>query len=576
MSFEDVAKGVLKKSIRSAVCIDDMFEQPYMIAEEVEARNKELSERDGGEVHLDSKVPRALYSSFRESGICDLDIYNFKSFEESWHPEYMLNNKDLLVIDWELEGKNNYESTIKILREAIQTNKYPNVPFIIIYTYEPKEHFQSIMEQIVSNFHPYNKEGISVSKLYSILKSDFNGYFEEEFLEDEFIDWFNQQRKSFFEFWSTPNSKAREIITGEIYSSFNFEFSVKEKKKHKTGNKFEKNLRKLFSLDDNEKCIEQLYYLSIVINSDGIFKFDRINTSDIGVKINNTVLTLFSKEKSPGKGVKPEDVFDSFSNLVCNDPHNFLSLLSLEMKDRLRDDLTLISDKISSLDERAFFHHMNSYKSRSENFKNEFFDFLLRGWVDEIETYNFNNLPDVFSVVDEYAQNHNYEKLDGNNFKNEIGELGLKLSTVEIDDRLERTPTLRFGDILIDREANEYYLCITPACVCVDACKKVDNNFYFIKSNDVKEFERSSAAKKIEIDYYSIVKDNSTLFAIKWECKPFTLYIEQNNLKNLKTHYSSRSIELEYVTTTKENFAQRIANQSFTYGTSIGIDLPHI
>jgi hypothetical protein len=576
MSFREVAKGILKKSIRSAVCIDDMFEQPYMLSEEIEARNKELTARDGRNVALDNKIPKALYSSFRETGICDLDIYNFKSLEDSWHPEYMLNNKDLMVIDWELEGQGNYHSTIKILNEAIQNNNHTNVPFVIIYTYEPKEHFQFIMEEVVSNFHPIKDIDSVISELFSKLEIDFEGYFEDDFFEDDFTEWLDQQRNKFFEFWKETSSKIRSKVLKEVIDSFNNNFSVVKNKSHKTERKFLNVLKKHFSLDDQDKSIEQLYYLNINNKNEGTFRFDRINSTAIGVKVNNTILTLFSKEKSPGEGVKPEDVFNSFSDLVCNDPHNFLSLLSLEMKDRLRDDLTLISDKISSLDERAFFHHMNSYKSRSGNFKNEFFEFLLRGWVDEIETYNFNNLPEVFSVVEEYAQTHEYEELDGNKFKNEIGELGLKLSTVEINDRLERTPTLMFGDILIDRQTNEYYLCITPACVCVDAYKKVDNNFYFIKSSDVKQFEKSSAAKNIEIEYYSIVKDSSTLFAIKWECKPFTLYIENNDLKNIKSYYSCKPIELEYVTTTKENYAQRIANESFNYGTSIGIDLPHL
>jgi hypothetical protein len=145
-------------------------------------------------------------------------------------------------------------------------------------------------------------------------------------------------------------------------------------------------------------------------------------------------------------------------------------------------------------------------------------------------------------------------------------------------DRFKRDNKIRFGDIfkienLSDEE--EYILSITPHCVCLDACK-IDNNFYFIKSESVST-NLSSALKKIEIEHYSFINSDSELKAIKWgECKPFTSYIKQNDLENLVTYYMDKKIDLKYITTLKENFAQRIANKSFNYGMSIGIDLPNL
>lgn len=576
LNFKDIAKNIIKKSIRSAVCIDDMFEEPYMDADTILARNAELSERDKKNIILDNKIPTKLYTSFRKVGLCDLDVYNFKSMEDSWHPQYMLNNKDLIVIDWELEGTNNYASTLEILKQAIEINEHSNVPFIIIYTYKPSADFKFIINELVTNFSPFGTDReVKIAALYDSLKISFNDCFENDFIEEDFKDWLEDNCEKFYEYWK--NVSVRNQIITEICDDFNETFNVKELKKPKTLTKLGIGLKAIIGIG-LDKQIENLYYLAINNTNSVGFDFNRINSKELGMKINTSIVTIFSKDENNNEGVKPEEVLDTFSELICNDPHNFLTLLSIEMKDKLRDELYKISNNISLLDERAFFYHMHGYKQRSANYKNEFFDFLLKSWTNEIESYNYNNLPLIFDAIDEYTSEKKYEDIKGIEIKREIGELGLKLSTVEIYDRLKKSPTLRFGDILKmsyeDREP-EYLICVTPACVCVDSCK-VENNFYFVKSDSIKEFVESSAVKEIETGYFSIIKDDEKLLAIRWECKPFTLYIKTNDLNNLDSNYSLSPVKLKYITTSKENFAQRIANKSFTFGTSIGIDLPHI
>ncbi|RYE30123.1 MAG: hypothetical protein EOP48_32180 [Sphingobacteriales bacterium] len=204
----------------------------------------------------------------------------------------------------------------------------------------------------------------------------------------------------------------------------------------------------------------------------------------------------------------------------------------------------------------------------------------MKSWTNEIEAYNINQKPDVFEVLDEYIVKKNLtpDKINKGQIHQELGDLINKLSTITISNRLDKDPQIRFGDIfkaqLPDRTFG-YYLCITPQCVCVDA-SKVENNIFFIKSENVSR-DLASALKKIETDYYSIVKDNSENFSLKWgECKPFTLWIRDNHFSKLKARYTYYDLDLGYVTTLKENFAQRIANKAFGYGTSIGIDLPHL
>ncbi|AXT51357.1 hypothetical protein D1818_11120 [Aquimarina sp. BL5] len=585
MTFESIANEVIKRSIRSAVCLDDMFEQPYMTEKGIIERNQELSERDNRKIQLFKDIPEKLYNSFREHGSCDIDIYNFKNIEESWRPDYMLNNKDLLVIDWELEGKGNFESTIEILKQAIESNEYTSVPFIIIYTHLPNEDFKSIIVQLIEQFNPFLNKDIETKRneFSKNFKSSFEGCFEEEPDEEEIIDWLNENNNLFFEFWNQNAEKFRDETKGRIARSINEKFNTITNKQSKVLTKLKGSLKETFSIELNEG-IELLLYLSLETRNNITSFFKRIDSSDLGMKINDSIVTIFSKNTDNGDGVKPEEVFKSFSDLISKDPHNFLTLLSIEMKDKLRDDLSKIGNSISSLNEKAFFHHLQNYQKRSSNPENEFFDFLLKCWMNEVESYNFNNPPTIFNTISSYVETRNYKDLKGHEIKAEIGELGYKLSTVNRESRLLNSPKIGFGDIFKvnysgDQEnqsdEDEYMICITPSCVCVDPTK-VNNNFYFIKSENVKEYTKSSAAKDIETNYFSLIKPKSSVWAIKWECKPFSIFIPENNLNNLKSYYCCKPMILEYVTTSKENFTQRIANQSFAYGNSIGIDLPNM
>jgi len=580
MSYQEVAKIIVRESIRSAICLDDMFEQPYMTKDDIEQRNGELSKREKKPIALNRELPRKLYNSFRVLGECDLEVYNFKSIAESWHPMHMLNNKDLMVLDWELEGKGNYQSSIQILRDAISTNDYHSIPFIIIYTYRPKEDFVPILEELLENFNPFpekEKEVIFDTLFNSVIEA-FEGCFDTEIDRDTFIEAFEGIRIKLMEYWKNTNGHIRDQIFSEICSVLNDELQILDSKKPKTNTKLKKALKQTFDATP-EKCIELLFYLMCDSTNDDDYSVSRIDSTNFGFKINNSLLTLFSKDEDGSEGVKPEEVFETFSDLVCNDPNNFLTLLSIEMKNKLKDDFCKIGKKISSFDERAFFHHLNSYKERSENYKNEFFDFLLANWTSEIEAYNLNQTPLVFSEIDSYIDARKLHTIDKNGIKQQLADLVVSLSTTNPLKRLEKDPQIRFGDIFrAEREVENstYFLSLTPKCVCVDAFNKVQNNYFFIKSENVSE-DLKSALEKMQTEYYSIIRDNDKNLSIKWgECKLFTSWIKDNDFSKLKTKFADIEYNLVYVTTLKETYAQRIANKAFGYGLSIGIDLPHL
>jgi len=574
LTFADIAKRIVKKSIRSAVCIDDRFIEPYMSKEEIDLIEKDLKpNKDGSKVFLDNAIPKGLYKSFRQQGECDLDIYHFKSYEESWKPEYILNNKDLVVIDWELDINDGFESTLKIVKQVINSGK---IPFIIVYTHKPKDDFIQIARELISNFNHFDIALIDSTKTI----------FYNEFLSKvtSLGEGVNPSSDDIEIFWEKDeviallnafliNPKLSDTVCDSLIDLVCTEFSITNKVSAKR--KLTTILKEIFKIDVS-LCLEYLAYLIIGSKSSERYILNRILIDELGFKINNTIITIFSKPglHNEATSVSPENVFNQFSSLISSYPHNFITLLSVEMRDRLKEDISKISVGNSMIDERAFFKHMDNYKS-----KEEFFDFLLKSWVNDLAEYNLNVKPEIFSITDQYRQDNGLQTINRDQIINSLALLGFKLSTIVIPNRLTKDIKIRFGDIfqVVDEEDSarngEFLLSLTPHCVCADSTK-IDNNFYFIK-NKPGSIKLTTAVNKIETDFYSFIKPDGELIPLEWDCKPFTLYLELNDLNDLKGIYKNKSVKLKYITTLKENFAQRIANKSFEYGTAIGIDLPH-
>ena len=103
---------------------------------------------------------------------------------------------------------------------------------------------------------------------------------------------------------------------------------------------------------------------------------DRIEIPTLALKLNSTSVIVYHKEAEDREdGIQPEDLFDTSSRAVRNNPHNYLTLLSLEMKDRLREDFSVIGNTFANIDERAFLHHLTDYKQVNEYQSNLMYDF---------------------------------------------------------------------------------------------------------------------------------------------------------------------------------------------------------
>jgi len=107
MSFNTIADQIIQDSIVSSLYIDDKVVEPFESITEANASYFEVS--------------KGLYSSFKEKNK-SLDFYKFQ-LNKNWKDDadYIFKNRDLLVLDWQLDDKKELRQTdtLEILKRAL-------------------------------------------------------------------------------------------------------------------------------------------------------------------------------------------------------------------------------------------------------------------------------------------------------------------------------------------------------------------------------------------------------------------------------------------------------------------------
>lgn len=551
-SFEDIAKDVIRNSIRSAICIDDRYASAY--------------EEDTSNLIVDE--PRKLHKSFREEGLCDLDIYRFTTYEETWKPSVMLSNKDLLILDWELDADGNYDNAIKILTQVIESKK---IPFVVIYTSTTNLH--SVSKALIKEFTPYDTEVFqSVSdalKANCTAISDDPDSIEADLFLEEITG-------VFYEY--IFNWENRQETETRILASFRDKFAVKPKiTDGAIKSKVSASVKTIVA--QTSDGLLELAMMSIAQESGtkSAFRIERISTKQHAFHLNGAIVLVYHKQDKED-GIKPEDLFKVFAEAVVSNPHNYLNILSLELKDQLRESFSKIGTQFSRTDERAFFFHLENYRTlnNGEDYNlRSIYDFILKSWIGELHQQRINEQPSILQFA-----NYRYITLispppkklteSDNDLVKELVRYCAYVSTSKVVGRSDLT--LRFGDLLVNQaNPHEYFLCITPSCDCLHT-ENNNNNFYFVKGSNFNSFK---AIQEAETGFHSFILLDNEPKCIKWQCKPFTSYITTNDIDQLKFNYCGTEIQLQHLIILKENYAQRIANESFGYGHRVGVDLPH-
>ncbi|MCX6581063.1 MAG: response regulator receiver domain [Candidatus Aminicenantes bacterium] len=570
MNFDSAAKEIVANSIRSAICIDDEFVEPY---EEARGNVKNVN------------TPKQLRELFRKSN-CSLDVYTYKGYPElETESEFVFKNRDLLILDWKLtDGPIKFKDALDILKDAVEN---PSLAFVLIYTNE--QDLDDIEMQIRSFF---NRKTESTKESNRRIYNQLLSCLDEEFFLKENSDSIPESAEAFFKdnkikgvfkefFMNGPSDEAVKDFKAVIRDYFG-----SQPDQQKIGaeflKRFEETVKKLYGCDNLFKGCEQIeFYNRNTYISPKPFHPDiychKLHGQLHALWVNNTYITIFNKIDTP------DTVYKNFSSYLCCSPGNIMTLIALEMKNNFRENSGKVGKNLLAVDELAFFHHRRTLSDEEE-----FYDFLRNNWKHQVASFHLNSDSKVFPVMDEYIDKNRIndtidKRKNGDkeeSFRQELAKLNFQYS-FHHTERKERD-YLRFGDIFSVQNSAEaididgYLLNITAHCDCLRP-DKINYYFHFV-SGKIDSLKNALKYINNEDDCFSFFCPKNTPLCISWEIKPFTIFIPEEKRRfspgfPIEIEIGKESKYLFYEGALLENYAQRIANKAFAHAARVGIDL---
>lgn len=511
--YNKVAEEIISSSIKKAIFIDDNATLPF-------------SKESISDVFCSN-----LFNSFKSNNSV-LDFHPYLK-GENIKDKILSGRNDLIILDWELsEVTPKYNDTLGIIKEVI-SNESPH--FLCIYTNEKQDAFKDIIILIKAYLRSFKHQ---LSKGFETL-SDFidDCGLELESFKDEFDELIRDYLLE-----SQINEKAlRKHINKELRNFFGDDYD-------EFSQKFPELIEFCFNyLGFVKEENENVYYTNVY----------KENNCIIG---NNTIILIVQKGE-----IEPKNFISGFSKSIINIPHSYLTLVSLDYRNKFLEQSSFLGKELQKISENAFYHHMIELGSEFENFIREL-------WKYDNTSFLNNFKSNVIENFESFKVSHSIER----NISKE-GELYKELAKLNtyynISPKLFNTGKLLFGDIFfLSKNSDKVLLCITAHCDCLDP-KKINNNFFFIEGSIIdlkgKHLQDSDSGFKS-----FIIKDNEPKIIDWGECKPFTLYVtDENNHKegSITVFMNNEEIELKYFISLKENYTQRISNNAFGYASRVGI-----
>lgn len=541
--FQPLALKIIKDSIVSSVYIDDKVVEPFQY------------DTTGHEKYL--TVSKGLYDSFR-SEKKSIDFYKYDA-NKKWEEDisYLFKNRDLVVLDWSLNdalGLKQVE-TLKILKKAVNTD---NLHFVSIYTETPEKDFEEICYTIKSFFNSSFKQD-SKQKCQILMDE----------LEAEGVDtsFFSDLASTFKEYALLGGTRKEEVYK-----------SLKEQIQQELTTNYPVFVKKMRVIDNAPEIACEI--LGYFINSENFIEaLDssvEINTNHLNenfLVINHTIIQVTNKS-SP----KPEELFQFFTDAIQKICGNLLTLISLEIRNLLRESSAFIGKDADSIEDAILFHQKNK--------KDSFLEFLmtiLKSHVFSSFNYRHGKLESIKDVFWDGYNQHNKispQKIDelDQNEKKKIDQL-LKLNVYYNELHVSKVDgdIVKFGDIFANIGPNgksdgKFFLCITAHCDCLKPKENIKNNFYFIAG---ERYDKAKAIMDGDGEFNSFIKFQNEIIAIRWQSRPIIYNIINNQLQNLQVQAVdglSKAYNFNFITTLKDNYAQRMANNSFSFAMRVGID----
>ena len=503
LTYEQVAQNIIKEAIKSAVFIDENAKEPYMIEETSE------SERSIN-----------LYNNFKEKGI-SLSIYKYSDANYNSLKDYLFQNRDIVLLDWKLDGESGEEKSLSILSEIVETQ--PQIHFCVIYTSE------------------------NTNVVFNNILSYFSGLTEEQCNDIKF---------DFAEYEDVIKNVSSNLLELRWYKF------IKEKKKE-----ILKRLNENVECNELNKKIKEsdidYLKLGIAFSNDLKSQLMQPSPSDIAVDIsticiNNTIISVFNKSNTTA-----DEIFNTFSKQIANYKKGVMHLLGLEMRNIQRKGETFIDSKVLAVTKETLGYHK---KQRGDDFSK----FIKDVMAEHLKT----NISKVDLSIIEAIPEFDYQ--DSPDKKEEYASMNVFYNSQYV---MDKNKFLSFGDVF---ECNgKYYICITALCDCAHPGSR-DNCFYFAEGNKITLDKALAKGESGYISYISpdccIVWDNKDINGNYSHIVPVNYFVPNNLIKENKIkilrfkNNETEECDFKYLTTIRQNYTQRIANYAFSHPVRVGID----
>lgn len=542
MSYEEAAQKVIKDYIKTAVYIDENAIEPYIVdpnsyfllAENGGSKNESLEQKDSAETKLQKEEAQRsmnLYREFRKQGV-SLSIFKYQDNLFEQERDYVLNSRDLVILDWKLDGdENGPEKALKMMENIVSQS--PKINFCAIYTNEPLKDFEQIK--------------VIVSHYFSGLESSHQ--LKDLFEDIEVVD--KKKVHDLLEQYLTPN--------------------ISREEKTKICNTIRNNYKTIFDRlltitapgNDNESkarmgCISLVDTLLPQKAQPKVYFWDYQNGVFI---IQDTIFIILSKNE-----IKPECIIEVFSKNISNQKTGCMKLLGLEMTNQLREISPFISSSVLSVSKDALAFH-------KQNKPEEFDGFVQEVMFSHAKIKLQGKTSILLSTLTPVRTCQNEEITIMNRFYNSIV--------------IENKKKMSFGDVF--EYEGKYYLCISPLCDC--AHPKSDHIYYFALGENADEILAKKEREDGYISYtdHAIInwrpvshdEDNTKNYVIPRAFYIPSLEFDNGVLKaysnivdktSISPQVAVKELNFQYIATIKQNYTQRIANYAFTHSTRVGID----
>lgn len=528
--YKRLAKDILNESIKTALFVDENALEPFTSG----PNDEDL------DINQTQKLSRYLFKHFHKNQIA-LTIHQFKNVDST---KPYLRNKDIVLLDWHLDGiRSGEEYALELLEEIV---KEKSINFCCIYTNSPKG---SVINNCISYFSGYSKE------IYDTV-------YEEYSLDNELVTNVNPFLEKILALPNPNNIQDLNDISKELKKIPGLAKQVSDILP-KQITPFAEKLRCL-AYASKEELIKSKNEQTPIITF-----LDKENFAFI---IKSTFIIILNKDHEHDK----KTLFNKIRREIISKHDSFLLMLGLEMQNNLKNNHSFITGNILDVkNETIAFHWYQNIQHKSEVV---FKDFIKQIMIDQVDTTLRKG---EFKLL-------NSDLLNKSKIKNrqEIKQLA-QINTFYNGTILDDNRLVGFGDIFRSKSDGAYFLCITALCDCMYPEEKIKNNYYFVQG---KSFNIDKALDLADEAFISYIDDNTSIIwpdfgedTIYDKFKPIYIKPIQLHIPNPKIvdyqvagmqllEGNITQLNLKYEFTLRNQYAQRIANHAFTHPLRVGID----